>query len=84
MSFFRNNKWGKVLDYTRQHNPNPEDNDTERMTLGFDVLVKVQKAAAECMEDGKDENAWCQDVVKPMLNIALHKSEASIWIVESM
>ncbi len=56
-SFLNINKWGKVSDSIRKYDPDPKDNDTGRMTLGFDILMKVQEAAEECKEDGKDENA---------------------------
>ena len=61
-----------------------EDNDVDRMTPEFDALMKNQEAAYECFLDGKDENAWCQAVVRPLLDTALHKPDLSIWLVESV
>ena len=84
MSFHRTDKWGTVLGATKYYDPDPEDDDSGRITLEFDKLMKIQETAVECMEDREDKNAWCQDIVKPMLKTVLHKPQAPIWREKSV
>lgn len=72
------------MNFIRHYNSNSEDKNIKRITLRFDTLIRIQEAVEECKKDNKDENAWSQDVVKPLLKIALHKPEASIWRVKSV
>ena len=63
------------------YKPTAEDNDPERMKLGFDALMKIQKEAKWCWDRYGDENAWSQTVIWPLLNVALHEPRSSIWKV---
>lgn len=57
---------------------------TESITRDFDALIHIQKAANYCERHSSDENDWCQEVVVPLLKIALHKPEFSIGKVVSV
>ncbi|CAF9932875.1 hypothetical protein IMSHALPRED_009013 [Imshaugia aleurites] len=86
ISFFEQNWYGKP-DRTSEkpYYEHPStDIDTERMIRAFDALIEIQAMAKECDDDGKDENAWCQTVVLPLLRSALHKPDSSLWRVESV
>ncbi|CAF9926256.1 hypothetical protein IMSHALPRED_006921 [Imshaugia aleurites] len=57
---------------------------TESITRDFDALIHIQKAANYCERHSSDENAWCQNVVVPLLESALHKPRFSIGKVISV
>lgn len=57
---------------------------TESITRDFDTLIHIQEAANYCERHSLDENGWCQRVVVPLLDSALHKPKFSIGTVISV
>lgn len=84
ISFYKTNIYDVTTETDTYYDPDPKDNDDERMTLGFNTLMDVQRAADECRQDEKNENAWCQEVVRRILKTALHKLKPSTCRLESV
>lgn len=51
----------------------PDLSPTARAELEYTLrkVKKIHKKALHCQTKGRDENAWCDDVVRPMVRLAL-------------
>ena len=82
-SFHHKNMFGNI-DRLQSHKLYYDSPLTESITRDFDALIHIQKAANYCERHSSDENAWCQNVVVPLLESALHKPRFSIGKVISV
>ncbi|KAF2679499.1 hypothetical protein K458DRAFT_117213 [Lentithecium fluviatile CBS 122367] len=61
----------------------PDVNREEREGLAY-VLRKVKKIwlnARVCQSRGRDENAWCMDVIQPLVKLAMRlEGEEKLWL----
>jgi len=63
---------------------NPDDNDLAVDQNTLEAVKDIFLCARHCTENGRDENAWCAEVVRPVLELALSLSNAKKLIVQSV
>lgn len=50
----------------------------------LDDVRKIFIGARDCEQNRRDENAWCLDVVQPLLRLALHLHGTNEWFLQSV
>jgi hypothetical protein len=63
---------------------NHDDTDLAVDQSTLEVVKDIFLCARHCAENGRDENAWCAEVVRPILQLALRLSNTADLMVQSV
>ncbi|KAF1808816.1 hypothetical protein P152DRAFT_210105 [Eremomyces bilateralis CBS 781.70] len=50
----------------------------------LDNIQRIVANARDCEQNHRDENAWCMDVIQPLLELALKESVSNEWLLQSV
>jgi hypothetical protein len=62
----------------------PDDTDPAVHQHTLEAVKNIFLCARYCTENGRDENAWCAEVIRPLLELALSLSNTKDLIVQSV
>jgi hypothetical protein len=62
----------------------PDANDPAVNQNTLEAVKDIFLCAKHCTENGRDENAWCAEVVRPLLELALSLSNTKNLLVQSV
>jgi hypothetical protein len=63
---------------------NSDNNDLAINQKTLEAVKDIFLCARHCTENGRDENAWCAEVVRPLLELALSLSDTKNLMVQSV
>lgn len=54
------------------------------LTALWETVRDIFLNARDCKDGNRDENAWCDDVVQPLLRLAMHLYGNTRWWLQSV
>ena len=57
---------------------------TEELSIIWEEVKKIFLNARDCKEGSRDENAWCDDVVRPLVRLAIDLYGDGKWWFQSV
>jgi hypothetical protein len=62
-------------------NQDVDNEDQEALTYVFKKVKEIWLSARICQARGRDENAWCIDVIQPLIKLAMKlEGEGKFWL----
>jgi hypothetical protein len=56
----------------------------EELSTLWKEVKKIFLNARDCKDGGRDENAWCDDVVRPLIRLAMELDGSDAWWFQSV